>query len=313
MLFRSSSLTVNPACVRCDIVICDMCLYHRDAHCMCVLPGTALAAGSHFGSRKGVSNDSNKEPVEKQTRFEEMLDWYEENHNGDWFETAKFVEFEPTRMPLFYKERGKCVLDPMTSPWELKQERDKAIRDAARLFRVVYPEGEFKKSNQSYVEQCSAAARRRFILDSGASADLVGEEGLDEEERRRVKKAEDVLNLSTANGPAKSTDEVELDVPNLGIRVKTRILGDCPDVLSMGIRCAEQGFGFYWDPFSYKPRLVRPDGHIIRCSYARGGVPMVPATIEENDSEAETCAPDSIDGNLAYQYHIPFALVIMIV
>ena len=139
----------------------------------------------------------------------------------------------------------------------MKKERDKAIKDAARLFRVVYPEGEFKKSNQSYVEQCSAAARRRFILDSGASADLVGEEGLDEEERKRVKKATDVLNLSTANGPTASTDEVELDVPNLGIRVKTRILGDCPDVLSMGIRCAEQGFGFYWDPFSYKPRLVR--------------------------------------------------------
>jgi hypothetical protein len=30
-----SSLTVNPACVRCDIVLCDMCLFHRDAHCMC--------------------------------------------------------------------------------------------------------------------------------------------------------------------------------------------------------------------------------------------------------------------------------------
>jgi hypothetical protein len=28
---------------------------------------------------------------------------------------------------------------------------------------------------------------------------------------------------------------------------------------------------------------------------------MVPATIEEDDSEAETCAPDSMDGNLAYQ------------
>ena len=88
----------------------------------------------------------------------------------------------------------------------------------------------------------------------GASADLVGEDGLDEEERKRVRKATDVLNLSTANGPTASTEEVELDVPNLGIKVKTRILGDSPDVLSMGIRCAEQGFEFYWDPFSYKPR-----------------------------------------------------------
>jgi hypothetical protein len=238
---------------------------------MCTTRAAVLAASSHFGSRKGVSNDSVKRPVEKQLRFEEMLDWYEENHNGDWFETAKFVNFEPANEPLFYKERGKSVPDPITKPWILKKERDKAIKEAARLFRVVYPEGEFKKSNQSYVDQCSAAARRRFILDSGASADLVGEDGLDEEERKKVKKASDVLNLSTANGPTASTDEVELDVPNLGIKVETRILEDCPDVLSMGIRCAEQGFGFYWDPFSYKPRLVRPDGHVIRCSYERGG------------------------------------------
>ncbi len=45
---------------------------------------------------------------------------------------------------------------------------------------------------------------------------------------KKVKKAADVLNRSTANGPTASTDEVELDVPNLGIRAKTRILDDCP-------------------------------------------------------------------------------------
>ena len=99
-----SSLTVNPACVRCDIVICDMCLYHYDAQCMRITRATVLAANSHFGSRRGVSNDSTKGPIEKKVRFEEMLDWYEENHNGDWFETAKFVNFEPANEPLFYEE-----------------------------------------------------------------------------------------------------------------------------------------------------------------------------------------------------------------
>ena len=44
-----SSLTVNPACVRCDIVICDVCLYHYDAQCMCTTRATVLAASSHFG------------------------------------------------------------------------------------------------------------------------------------------------------------------------------------------------------------------------------------------------------------------------
>ncbi len=60
---------------------------------MCTTRATVLAANSNFGSRKGVSNDSTKGPIEKKVRFEEMLDWYKENHSGDWFETAKFVNF----------------------------------------------------------------------------------------------------------------------------------------------------------------------------------------------------------------------------
>ncbi len=188
----------------------------------------------------------------------------------------------------------------MTTPWILKRERDKAIREAARLHRAVFPDSEFKKSNKTYVDQCAAATRRRFIVDSGASADRVGREGLDEEERKNVTRSADTLNISTANGPTISNDEVELDVPNLGIRVNTRILDDCPDVLPMGIRYAEQGFRFYWDPFSYKPRLVTPDGLTIRCSYEKGGVPMVPAVIDD-DSEAGTRKPDSIDDILAFE------------
>ena len=71
--------------------------------------------------------------------------------------------------------------DPKITPWIPKPDRDKAMREAARLYKVVYPESEFKKSNKSYVDQCTAATRRTFILDSGASADLVGQQGLDEE------------------------------------------------------------------------------------------------------------------------------------
>ena len=85
------SLTVNPACVRCDIVICDMCLYRYDAQCMCTMRATVLTANRNFGARRGVSNDSTNGPIEKKVRFEEMLDWYEETHNGDWFEITKIV------------------------------------------------------------------------------------------------------------------------------------------------------------------------------------------------------------------------------
>ena len=145
------------------------------------------------------------------------------------------------------------------------------MREAARLYKIVHADSEFKKPNKTYVDQCTGATRRRFIPDSGASADLVGQQGLDEEEQKSATRATDTLNISTANGLAVSNDEVDLDVPKLGIWIKPHILEDCPDVLSMGIRCAEQGFGFYWDPFSYRPKSIRPDGRTIRCTYEKGG------------------------------------------
>ncbi len=164
-----TSLTVNPACVRCGIVICDVCTYNCDSQCMCTARATALtAAHSNFGSRKGVSIDSSKGQVLKKLSFHDMLDLYEENRNGD---------FEPVKEALFFKERMKDVPDPQITPWILKRDRDKAIKEAARLYRTVYPDSEFKKSNKSYVDQCTAATRRRFILDSGASTDLVGQQG----------------------------------------------------------------------------------------------------------------------------------------
>ena len=77
---------------------------------MCTTRATVLTANCNFGSRKGVSNDSTKGPIEKKISFEEMHGWYEENHNGDWLETTKFVNFEPANEPLFYTEKNeKCA------------------------------------------------------------------------------------------------------------------------------------------------------------------------------------------------------------
>ena len=39
-----TGLAVNPARVRCDIVICDVRLYHYDTQCMCTARAAALTA-----------------------------------------------------------------------------------------------------------------------------------------------------------------------------------------------------------------------------------------------------------------------------
>ena len=124
------------------------------------------------------------------------------------------------------------------------------------------------KSNHGYVTKCYT--RDQALLDSGASTDFVGADSLTDEEKSHVYDG-DTLNIKTANGRTSSSKVINGYLPHLGIKVKPHVLENCPDVLSMGKRCAEEGFGFYWDPFSVKPVLVRPDGKVIACSYGKWG------------------------------------------
>ena len=89
---------------------------------------------------------------------------------------------------LFNKEKFREVPNPKITPWVLKRDGDKAIREAACLHEIVYPECEVMKSTRSFVEKC-AAATWRYILNSGASSDLVGQQGLDAKEQKDVTKA----------------------------------------------------------------------------------------------------------------------------
>ncbi len=114
-------------------------------------------------------------------------------------------------------------------------------------------------------------------MDSGASIRLKGLQNLTEEERKKVKKAGHKLRIKPAKGLTEAYSQICIHVPELGVETQPCILEHYPDVLSMGKCCAEQGFGFYEDPWSLEPRLVRPDGKIIICGCPPGGVPVIPA------------------------------------
>ena len=47
------------------------------------------------------------------------------------------------------------------------------------------------------------------------------------------------------------------------------VLPDSPDVLSIGRRCVDQGYGFYWKPYSQSPALIPPDAHMPRVDSSR--------------------------------------------
>ena len=176
--------------------------------------------------------------------------------------------------------KGHAIADPLLPKWEIQRDRDKAIKAAVKLAQALDPHGEQRKFSKDYSDkayvQTVADAKREYLLDSGASIDMVGADSVAEEENLRIKNAAKTLNINTANGKVTANETIAVKLPNLGIELDPLILKNCPNVLSMGKRCADEGFGFYWDPFSKTPRLIRPDGKVITCDY-RGGVPIVPS------------------------------------
>ena len=57
--------------------------------------------------------------------------------------------------------------------------------------------------------------------------------------------------LVTANGPIPVTEKALLQVAPLGEVIEPLVMESCPPVLTVGKRCMEHGWGFYWPP--YKP------------------------------------------------------------
>jgi hypothetical protein len=65
--------------------------------------------------------------------------------------------------------------------------------------------------------------------------------------------------MQTANGPVELDSEISFWLKKLKQKVNAVVGGDTPDLLSVGYRCKEFGFGFHWDPRSV-PYFVLPDG-----------------------------------------------------
>ena len=80
------------------------------------------------------------------------------------------------------------------------------------------------------------------------------------------------LSFETANGIINADTICDLVVPKLAYddaHVTPYVLPDSPDVLSIGRRCVQEGYGFYWAPFSDTPALIPPDSHFPRYSKQR--------------------------------------------
>ena len=74
--------------------------------------------------------------------------------------------------------------------------------------------------------------------------------------------------METANGLFTAHDVHPMRSGRLVRDIKPYVLEDTPDVLIIGGRCVNEGYGFYWPPYSGSPYFELPDfkKHGKRCS-----------------------------------------------
>ena len=98
---------------------------------------------------------------------------------------------------------------------------------------------------------------RLAIADTGSGNDLISPPDLRPVDMEHVFNGEPI-SLYTANGPKQVKQQVSMQVPRLDDDQDSYLLPDTPKVLTVGYRCVEEGYGFYWPPYSRRPFFTQP-------------------------------------------------------
>ena len=137
---------------------------------------------------------------------------------------------------------------------------------AERQFECVGPDGIGMCVHCRPLMACAArVSELEFLADTGSEEYL-----LSNTDKRRYyprsepTNADNPVNLVTANGPTSADKVAKVTVPELNSKVEFYLLNSTPPVVSVGKRCLDEGFGFYWPPYR-KPFFVKPDGTKLHC------------------------------------------------
>ena len=104
---------------------------------------------------------------------------------------------------------------------------------------------------------------KQWIVDSGASWDLVSRHHLDANEIGTIEETDQVKHFETANGIINTGEKIRLSINHKGnaLAADPYVLDDCPAVLSLGQR-VQNGYEFHWIP-GENPVLIAPNGNRI--------------------------------------------------
>ena len=104
----------------------------------------------------------------------------------------------------------------------------------------------------------------KWMADTGASIDAIDIHLLSKAGRRKVRTLFSQRTFETAAGDVNTNSSIELHSDQIGA-IDAVLLNKTPPVISIGKRCMQHGFGFYWPPYA-DPHIILPDGKTrVQC------------------------------------------------
>ena len=107
----------------------------------------------------------------------------------------------------------------------------------------------------------------------GSELDLISEGMLKTANATNRRVSDTPICLATAKGSTRADEVADLTVDALHKDFTPYILDETPAVLSVGVRCMEQGYSFVW-PEDSKPYFIRTD-HTVIALNVDGRVPVI--------------------------------------
>ena len=111
-----------------------------------------------------------------------------------------------------------------------------------------------------------------WIADTGSAQDLISKKFI---ELQKIRESQNPLELITANGPYRATEETDVKIPVLSSEISPYVLEDTPAVISVGRRCVDEDWDFVWKG-SKQPYFKKPDGEKIKLN-VKDYVPYLPS------------------------------------
>ena len=146
---------------------------------------------------------------------------------------------------------------------------------------------------------------RIWLQDTGSGFALVDRNRCDQFTLDHAQPLDTPLSLNTANGECVISETVPVQIGPTAEDTEALLLDNTPDVMSIGYRCVEKGYGFHWKPYSHKPFYYLPDGNVVTM-FERGYVPYLADTLD-NVACPAAVIPLAAEGNLVVAPPVPAA------